>query len=170
MDATQEQTDIDSFQSLEPEGDGFRNHLKSKFKMESEHLLIDRAQLLGLNVSQMTVLIGGMRVLEVNVDGCQHGVLTDRPGSLTPDFFVNLLSMDTTWKPLDGEEGVYESCDRTTGVRKWTGTRVDLIFGSNSELRAISEVYAQHDAPSKFVRDFVSAWCTVMNADRFDLT
>ena len=169
MDATQEQTDIDSFQALEPEIDGFRNHLKSKFSIESEHHLIDRAQLLGLSAPEMTVLIGGMRALEANVGGCQHGVLTDRPGSLTPDFFVNLLNMDTTWKPLADEEGVYESCERATGKRKWTGTRVDLIFGSNSELRAISEVYAQHDSPAKFVQDFVSAWCKVMNADRFDL-
>ena len=169
-DASQEQTDVDSFKPLELIADGFRNFLKSDYNVSAEELLIDRAQLLTLTAPQMTVLVGGMRVLNANVGQVQHGVLTHRPETLSNDFFVNLLDMNTTWKPAREDAGVFEGRDRRTGALKWTGTRVDLVFGSNSQLRALAEVYAQSDAQEKFVRDFVAAWNKVMNADRFDLT
>ena len=162
-DATQEQTDADSFAVLEPVADGFRNYLKTKFSVSAGDLLVDRAQLLTLTAPEMTVLVGGMRVLGANVDGAKHGVLTDRPETLTNDFFVNLLDMGTEWKPVSEAEEVYEGRDRTTGEVKWTGTRVDLIFGSNSQLRALAEVYGCEDSLEKFVHDFVAAWNKVMN-------
>jgi catalase-peroxidase len=168
-DASQEQTDAKSFAVLEPKADGFRNYSKGKYSVSAEEMLVDRAQLLTLTAPEMTVLLGGMRVLNVNYGQSQNGVFTKRPGALTNDFFVNLLDMATVWKPVSGEEGVFEGRDRATGKLKWTATRVDLIFGSNSQLRAIAEVYASGDAQEKFVRDFVSAWNKVMNADRFDL-
>ncbi|MGE4549663.1 MAG: catalase/peroxidase HPI [Intestinibacillus sp.] len=168
-DALQEQTDVQSFSVLEPVADGFRNYLKSKFPISAEQLLVDRAQLLTLTAPEMTVLLGGMRVLGANYGQSPHGVFTKRPETLTNDFFVNLLDMNTAWKPISQEGDVFEGCDRVTGERKWTGTRVDLIFGSNSELRAIAEVYASDDAQDKFVQDFIAAWNKVMNADRFDL-
>ena len=166
-DASQEQTDVESFAVLEPAADGFRNYQKAKFAVRAEELLVDRAQLLTLTAPEMTVLIGGMRALNANYGGSQHGVFTDRPAALTNDFFVNLLDMGTEWRPLDGE--VFEGCDRKTGERKWTGTRVDLIFGANSQLRAIAEVYGSDNAGEKFVHDFIAAWNKVMNLDRFDL-
>ena len=166
-DATAEQTDAQSFSVLEPKADGFRNFLKTRFSVTAEELLVDRAQLLTLTAPEMAVLLGGMRVLNTNYEQTPHGVFTKRPLALTNDFFVNLLDMRTVWKPL-GEDGeVFEGRDRTTGELKWTATRVDLIFGSNSQLRAIAEVYASDDAQDKFVADFVSAWNKVMNADRF---
>ena len=168
-DASQEQTDTISFSVLEPKADGFRNFSKAKYAVTAEEMLIDRAQLLGLTAPEMTVLVGGMRVLNANYNKSQHGVFTKKPESLTNDFFVNLLDMDTAWKPAAADEDVFEGHDRKTGELKWTGTRVDLIFGSNSELRAVAEVYASEDAKEKFVHDFVSAWHKVMNADRFDL-
>jgi catalase-peroxidase len=166
-DASQEQTDVDSFAVLEPIADGFRNYLRDGHSIPAEELLLDRAQLLTLTAPEMTVLVGGMRVLNANVGGSKHGVFTDRPETLTNDFFVNLLDMGTEWKA--SSEGVFEGHDRATGKLKWTGTRVDLVFGSNSQLRAIGEVYACDDAQEKFVRDFVTAWDKVMNLDRFDL-
>ena len=169
MDALQEQTDVESFAVLEPVADGFRNYLKTKYSVSAEELFIDRAQLLTLTAPEMTVLFGGLRVLNVNYGQSQHGVFTKRPGTLTNDFFVNLIDMGTTWKPTTEERDVFEGRDRATGELKWTGTRVDLIFGSNSQLRAIAEVYAQDDSQAKFVKDFVAAWNKVMNADRFDL-
>ena len=168
-DAKQEQTDVKSFSVLEPIADGFRNYLKTKFSVSAETLLVDRAQLLTLTASEMTVLVGGMRVLNANYGQSQHGVFTKRPETLSNDFFVNLLDMSTTWKATSEDEDVFEGRDRATGKLKWTGTRVDLIFGSNSQLRAIAEVYACDDSLDKFLRDFVSAWNKVMNADRFDL-
>ena len=169
-DASQEQTDVQSFKVLEPVADGFRNYLKAKYSVSAEELLLDRAQLLTLTAPEMTVLVGGMRVLNINYGQSQHGVFTKRPELLTNDFFVNLLDMSTTWKAKDEDaEDVFEGRDRATGKLKWTGTRVDLIFGSNSQLRAIAEVYACEDAHNKFLHDFVSAWNKVMNADRFDL-
>ena len=168
-DASQEQTDVKSFSVLEPKADGFRNYLKTKYSVSAEELLVDRAQLLTLTAPEMTVLLGGMRVLNANYDQSQHGVFTKRPETLTNDFFVNLLDMSTTWKATNEDADVFEGRDRATGELKWTGTRVDLIFGSNSQLRAIAEVYACDDAQDKFVHDFVSAWNKVMNADRFDL-
>jgi catalase-peroxidase len=168
-DASQEQTDVDSFAVLEPVADGFRNYLKEKYSIPSEALLIDKAQLLTLTAPEMTVLIGGMRVLGTNVGQTRHGIFTDRPEALTNDFFVNLLDMCTDWKPLSDAENVFEARDRKTDERKWTGTRVDLIFGSHSQLRALAEVYASSDAKEKFVHDFVAAWNKVMNLDRFDL-
>jgi catalase-peroxidase len=168
-DALQEQTDVQSFAVLEPVADGFRNYLKTKYSVSAEELLVDRAQLLTLTAPEMTVLIGGMRVLNTNIGHSQHGVFTKRPETLTNDFFVNLLDMNTTWKPTSKDEDVFEGHDRVTGELRWTGTRVDLIFGSNSQLRAIAEVYACDDSPNKFVNDFVTAWNKVMNADRFDL-
>jgi len=168
-DASQDQTDEDSFAVLEPVYDGFRNYLKSKFSLGAEHLLIDRAQLLTLTAPEMTVLVGGLRVLGANFGGAQHGVFTDRAETLTNDFFVNLLDMATEWKPASDEEDVFEGRDRATGELKWTGTRVDLILGSNSQLRAIAEVYGCRDSQGKFVDDFVAAWNKVMNLDRFDL-
>ena len=169
MDASQEQTDVDSFAPLEPRADGFRNYLSSKRQfMAPEEALVDRAQLLTLTAPEMTVLLGGLRVLGANAGGSKHGVFTKTPGKLTSDFFVNLLDMSTEWQPA-GSDGVYEGRDRKTKAVKWTGTRVDLIFGSHSQLRAFAEVYACADAKEKFVKDFVAAWTKVMNADRFDL-
>jgi catalase-peroxidase len=167
-DASPEQTDPASFAVLEPVADGFRNYLKAKFSLPAEELLVDRAQLLTLTAPEMTVLVGGLRVLGVNAGGTRHGVFTRRPGALTNDFFVNLLDMGTAWRPA-GEDGVFEGRDRATGEIRWTGTRVDLIFGSNAQLRALAEVYACEDARGKFATDFVSAWTKVMNLDRFDL-
>ena len=169
MDATQEQTDVDSFAPLEPVADGFRNYLKTRFAVPAEALLIDRAQLLTLTAPEMTVLIGGLRVLEVRVGQDRHGVFTDRPGALSTDFFRNLLDMGTEWKPLSPEREAFEGRDRKTGQPKWTGSRIDLLFGSHSQLRALAEVYASEDAQQKFVRDFVAAWVKVMNLDRYDL-
>ena len=168
-DATQDQTDQHSFAVLEPTADGFRNYLKTDYTISAEELLIDRAQLLTLTAPEMTVLVGGLRVLNANVGQTQHGVFTKRAEALTTDFFVNLLDMRTVWKATPGAEGVYEGRDRTTGDLVWTGTRVDLVFGSNSQLRALAEVYACADSHATFVRDFVAAWTKVMNADRFDL-
>lgn len=168
-DALQEQTDIQSFAVLEPKADGFRNYLKTNFSVSAEELLVDRAQLLTLTAPEMTVLIGGLRVLNANYGQSQNGVFTKRPETLTNDFFVNLLDMGTVWQATSEAGDVFEGRDRATGELKWTGTRVDLIFGSNSELRAIAEVYASDDAQEKFIQDFVSAWNKVMNADRFDL-
>ena len=168
-DAIQEQTDVESFSVLEPVADGFRNYLKTKFAVSAGELLVDRAQLLTLTAPEMTVLVGGMRVLNANYGQSQHGVFTKRPETLTNDFFVNLLDMSTSWKATDEDEDVFEGRDRSTSELKWTGTRVDLIFGSNSQLRAIAEVYACDDSQDKFLHDFVSAWNKVMNADRFDL-
>ncbi|MGA8849516.1 MAG: catalase/peroxidase HPI [Dehalococcoidia bacterium] len=169
MDASQEQTDVNSFAVLEPVADGFRNYLKTKFSVSAEELLVDRAQLLTVTAPEMTVLIGGMRVLNTNLGQTQHGVFTKRPETLTNDFFVNLLDMSTEWKAVSKDNDVFEGRDRKTGEVKWTGTRVDLIFGSNSQLRALAEVYACGDSSEKFVHDFVAAWNKVMNLDRFDL-
>jgi catalase-peroxidase len=166
-DALQEQTDLESFAVLEPAADGFRNYLKTKYMNSAEAMLVDRAQLLTLTAPEMTVLIGGLRVLNINYDGSKHGVFTKHHGTLTNDFFVNLLDSGTTWKPASGSDDVFEGSDRKTGKVKWTGTRVDLIFGSNSELRALAEVYASADSQKKFVKDFVAAWNKVMNLDRF---
>ena len=168
-DASQEQTDVKSFAVLEPTADGFRNYLKTKYSVSAEELLVNKAQLLTLTAPEMTVLIGGMRVLNTNFGHSKHGVFTKRPETLTNDFFVNLLDMSTIWKPTSKDEDVFEGYDRVTGELKWTGTRVDLIFGSNSQLRAIAEVYACNDSLNKFIHDFVAAWNKVMNADRFDL-
>ncbi|MCZ8206064.1 MAG: catalase/peroxidase HPI [Gemmatimonas sp.] len=169
MDASQEQTDAHSYAVLEPQADGFRNYQKTVFRKPAEELLVDKAQLLGLTAPEMTVLVGGMRALGANYGATKHGVLTDRPETLSNDFFVNLLSMDTKWTPMAGSTEVFEGRDRMTGDVKYTATRVDLIFGSHSELRAVAEVYGQHDNQEKFVHDFVAAWNKVMNADRFDL-
>jgi len=169
MDAAQEQTDATSFAVLEPKADGFRNYLKNKYSVSAEELLVDRAQLLTLTAPEMTVLIGGLRVLNANFRQSQHGVFTKRPGTLTNDFFVNLLDMSTTWNASSEDKDVFEGRDRATAKLKWTGTRVDLIFGSNSQLRALAEVYACEDSVEKFVHDFVAAWNKVMNLDRFDL-
>ena len=160
---------MESFGYLEPVADGFRNYLKAKFSVSAEELLIDKAQLLTLTAPEMTVLVGGLRVLGANAGKSKHGVFTKRPEKLTNDFFVNLLDMRTQWHPSAGSEGVYEGRDRKTNELKWTGTRVDLIFGSNSELRALAEVYASADSKEKFAKDFVAAWTKVMNLDRFDL-
>jgi catalase-peroxidase len=168
-DASQEQTDAASFAVLEPAADGFRNYLKQRYSVAAEHLLVDRAQLLTLTAPEMTVLVGGMRVLNANFGQSPHGVFTKRPQALTNDFFVNLLDMGTEWKPTSDAGDVFEGSDRATGELKWTGTRVDLVFGSNSQLRAIAEVYASEDAQEKFVHDFVAAWSKVMSLDRFDL-
>ncbi|WP_192036270.1 catalase/peroxidase HPI [Halomonas sp. YLGW01] len=168
-DATDAQTDAESFEPLEPEADGFRNYRRARFTVSDEEMLVDRAQLLGLSAPEMTVLIGGLRVLGTNHGDTSHGVFTDKPGTLTNDFFVNLVDLETEWTPTAADEDVYEGRDRKTGQVKWTGTRVDLIFGSNSQLRALAEAYAQDDAQQKFVKDFVAAWTKVMNADRFDL-
>jgi catalase-peroxidase len=169
MDASSEQTDVDSFAVLEPLADGFTNFLKAKYPVSGEELLIDRAQLLTLTAPELTVLVGGMRVLNTNVGGTKHGVFTKRPGALTNDFFVNLLDMGTEWNAASDAKDVFEGRDRKTGALKWTGTRVDLVFGSNSQLRALAEVYGSSDAQAKFVQDFVSAWTKVMNLDRYDL-
>ncbi|HQU68635.1 MAG TPA: catalase/peroxidase HPI [Albidovulum sp.] len=168
-DATEAQTDMESFEPLEPQADGFRNYQKKAFTASAEELLIDRAQLLQLTAPEMTALVGGLRALGANHGGTAHGVFTDRPGTLSNDFFVNLLDMGTVWKPTSERGDQFEGTDRASGAPKWTATRVDLVFGSNSQLRAIAEVYAQDDAGEKFVKDFVAAWTKVMNADRFDL-
>src|SRR6266404_1751507 len=169
MDASPEQTDVDSFAVLEPVADGFRNYLRGKYPVSGEEFLIDRAQLLTLSAPELTVLVGGMRVLNTNVGGTKHGVFTKRPEALTNDFFVNLLDMGTEWKAASDAKDVFEGRDRKTGALKWTGTRVDLVFGSNSQLRALAEVYGSSDAQAKFVQDFVGAWTKVMNLDRYDL-
>jgi catalase-peroxidase len=168
-DAKQEQTDVESFSVLEPIADGFRNYMKKQYDIESEKLLIDKAQLMTLTAPEMTALIGGLRVLDTNFGGSKKGVLTERPGTLSNDFFLNLLDMNTTWEAIDENESEFQSRDLTTGEIKWTGSRVDLIFGSNSELRAISEVYGCADGEEKFINDFVAAWSKVMHLDRFDL-
>ncbi len=169
MDASQEQTDVESFAVLEPAADGFRNYQKTRYAVSSEELLVDKAQLLTLTAPEMTVLVGGMRVLKTNFGGSQHGVFTKRPEALTNDFFVNLLDMSTTWKASAEDDDVFEGRDRATGALKWTGTRVDLIFGSNSQLRALAEVYGCEDSQGKFLHDFVAVWNKVMNLDRFDI-
>jgi catalase-peroxidase len=154
---------------LEPEADGFRNYLKADYTVSAEELLVDKAQLLTLTAPEMTVLVGGLRVLQANSGGSQHGVLTHRPGQLTADFFVNLLDMATVWTPTSAADAVFEGRDRATGALRWTGTRVDLVFGANSQLRALAEVYASADYAAAFVADFAAAWTKVMNLDRFDL-
>ncbi|HGG64425.1 MAG TPA: catalase-peroxidase, partial [Rhodobacteraceae bacterium] len=169
MDAAQEQTDVESMSVLEPFADGFRNYLKKPCAISAEELLLDKAQLLTLTAPEMTALVGGMRMLGANYDGSDHGVFTDKPGRLGNDYFVNLLDMGTEWVPSEGSTELFEGRDRTSGKVKWTATRVDLVFGANSQLRAVSEVYAQADSEAAFVRDFVAAWTKVMNADRFDL-
>ena len=168
-DASAEQTDAEAFDALEPAADGFRNYLNSNHKASAEDMLVDKAQLLTLTAPEMTVLVGGMRMLGTNFGNTKHGVFTDRPETLTNDFFVNLLDMSTTWRATSDAQNVFVGSTRATGEPKWTGTRVDLIFGSNSELRALAEVYACSDSQEKFVKDFVAAWTKVMNLDRFDL-
>jgi catalase-peroxidase len=168
-DATQEMTDTESFDVLERTADGFRNYLQPGEKLSPEKLLVERAYMLNLTAPEMTALVGGMRVLGANAGGSELGVFTDRPGTLTNDFFVNLLDMDTEWKPSTNTEHVYDGRDRSSGDQKWTATAVDLVFGSNSQLRAIAELYASSDSQDKFVGDFVAAWNKVMNLDRFDL-
>jgi catalase-peroxidase len=169
MDESQEQTDINSFAPLEPTADGFRNYLRGKQRLSPEELLVDQAQLLTLTAPEMTVLVGGLRVQNTNTGESAHGAFTKRPETLTNDFFVNLLDMSTQWQPSASSEGVYERRDRKTNEVNWTGTRVDLIFGSHSQLRALAEVYACADSKEKFVKDFAAAWTKVMNLDRFDL-
>jgi catalase-peroxidase len=169
MDASAEQTDADAFDVLEPVADGFRNYLKERYAVPAEVLLIDRAQLLTLTAPEMTVLMGGMRVLGTNVGESKHGVFTTRPGTLTNDLFVNLLDMGTEWKPVSDDAELFEGHDRDTGAPRWTATRVDLVFGSNAQLRALAEVYGSRDGEDKLVHDFVAAWDKVMNLDRFDL-
>ena len=168
-DASQAQTDVASFAPLEPIADGFRNYVKAKYAVPAEALLVDRAQLMNLTAPEMTVLIGGMRVLGTNVGQTQHGVFTKNVGSLSNDFFVNLLDMSTEWKATSASEEEFEGRDRKSGAVKWTATRADLVFGSNSQLRALAEVYGSADAQERFVNDFVAAWTKVMNADRFDI-
>ena len=168
-DATAEQTDIESFTILEPFADGFRNYVRDSYSVSTEELLVDRAQLMTLTAPEMTALIGGMRVMNTNYDQSAHGVFTKRPGALTNDYFVNLLDLGTAWKSTSDADEVFEGRDRATGEVKWTGTRVDLIFGSNTELRAIAEVYACQDGEERFIKDFVKAWDKVMSLDRFDL-
>ncbi|MEP7095630.1 MAG: peroxidase family protein, partial [Flavobacterium sp.] len=168
-DALQEQTDVESFSFLEPIADGFRNYKKNKYSVATEALLVDKAQLLTLTAPELTVLVGGMRALDANFDGSKKGIFTKRPQVLTNDFFVNLLDMNITWKAVSEDKEEYNGHDRNTGELKWTGTRADLVFGSNSELRALAEVYASSDAQAQFVADFVAAWTKVMNLDRFDL-
>jgi catalase-peroxidase len=168
-DASQEWTDVESFAPLEPAADGFINYLRSGQERSAEELLVDRSQLLTLTAPEMTVLVGGMRALNANFGNSKHGVFTKRPGTLTNDFFVNLLDMRTEWQPSSRSQGVYEGRDRATGELSWTGTRVDLVFGWNSQLRAIAEVYACDDSKEKFVKDFAAAWTKVMNLDRYDL-
>ena len=168
-DASPEQTDVESFSHLEPKADGFRNYVGKDIRLPAEYLLLDKANLLTLSAPEMTVLVGGLRVLGANYDGSKHGVFTATPGSLTNDFFVNLLDMGTTWQPVAEDANAFEGRDTATGEVKWTGSRVDLVFGANSELRALAEVYASDDAKEKFVNDFVAAWVKVMNLDRFDL-
>ena len=168
-DATQEQTDVESFSVLEPEADGFRNYMKHRFSHSPEEMLVDRAQLLTLTAPEMTVLLGGLRALDANAGQSTHGVLTHRPGALTTDVFVNLLDIGTVWTPVSDDALIFEGRDRATGDLRWTATRVDLVFGSNSQLRALAEVYAQADNHGRFVADFVAAWTKVMNLGRFDL-
>ncbi|MDE0507941.1 MAG: catalase-peroxidase, partial [Gammaproteobacteria bacterium] len=168
-DATTDQTDEESFAVLEPAADGFRNWLGGKFSVSAEELLVDKAQLLTLTAPEMTALVGGMRVLGANADGSANGVFTDRPGTLSNDFFVNLLDMSTAWNAVSDDEDVFEGRDRATGDLRWTATRADLIFGSNSQLRALAEVYGCADSQSRFVSDFATAWSKVMELDRFDL-
>ncbi|MCX6418678.1 MAG: catalase-peroxidase, partial [Actinobacteria bacterium] len=168
-DATQEQTDVDSFAVLEPRADGFRNFYNSSDRRGAELKLVDRAALLGVSIPELTALVGGLRVLGVNSGGNQAGVLTNRPEVLTNDFFVNLLDLATAWKATSTDEQAFEGSDRASGSLKWTGTRADLVFASNSQLRAVAEIYAQADASEKFVNDFVAAWVKVMEADRFDV-
>ena len=168
-DATQEQTDVESFAVLEPHADGFRNYFHPKHKATAEEMLIDKAQLLTLTAPELTVLIGGMRVLNTNYDGSKHGVFTNKPETLTNDYFLGLLNLGVTWKATSEAQNIFEGSDRKTGELKWTGTRVDLVFGSNAELRGIAEVYGSADSKEKFVKDFVAAWVKVMNLDRFDL-
>ena len=168
-DATEEQTDVESVGMLEPEADGFRNYSKTQFTITAEEMLIDKAQLLTLTAPEMTVLVGGLRALNANFDQSNHGVFTDKPETLSNDFFVNLLDFGTTWKAVGEDHQVFEGLDRKTGNVKWTGTRVDLIFGSNSELRAIAEVYGSSDSQERFTQDFIAAWTKVMNLDRFDV-
>ena len=167
-DASQAQTDVKSFDALEPAADGFRNYVNPRHKSAAENMLIDRAQLLTLSVPQLTVLLGGMRALNANFDNSKHGVFTQRPGALTNDYFINLLDLGTTWRATSDAQNVFVGSDRKTGEPKWTGTRVDLILGSNSELRAIAEVYGCNDSQEKFVRDFIAAWTKVMNLGRFN--
>jgi catalase-peroxidase len=169
MDTSQKQTDAASFAVLEPKADGFRNYQKAKYAVSAEEMLVDKAQLLTLTAPEMTVLIGGMRVLGANFGGSPHGVFTSQPEALTNDFFVNLLNMATEWKAASNDPDVFEGRDRKTGELKWTATRVDLIFGANSQLRALAEVYGCKDSQDKFLQDFVAAWNKVMNLDRFDL-
>ena len=169
VDASQDQTDVESFDALEPKADGFRNYTGSKLRAPAEEMLVDRAQLLTLTAPEMTVLVGGMRVLNTNFDTSKHGVFTKKPESLTNDFFISLLDLNTTWKATSDSKTVFEGRDRKTGTVKWTGTRADLIFGSNAELRALAEVYGSGDSKAKFVKDFVAAWAKVMDLDRFDL-
>jgi catalase-peroxidase len=169
MDALPEQTDVVSFAVLEPIADGFRNYQKARYAVPAEVLLLDKAQLLTLTAPEMTVLVGGLRVLGANVGQSKHGVFTQQPGALTNDFFRNLLDMGTEWKPTSDAKDVYEGRDRKTGAVKWTATRNDLVFGSNSQLRALAEVYGSSDAQEAFVRDFVATWTKVMNLDRFDV-
>jgi len=168
-DALAEETDADSFAVLEPTADGFRNYRRAAEKLPAEHLLVERADLLTLTAAEMTVLVGGMRVIGANYQDSTHGVLTARPGNLTNDFFVNLLDMGTEWRPSLDDDQVFEGFDRASGQRRWTATSVDLVFGANSQLRALGEVYAYDDAQARFVHDFVTAWDKVMNLDRFDL-
>jgi catalase-peroxidase len=172
MDASQEHTDVESFEPLEPKADGFRNYLRGKQRLSPEEMLVDKAQLLKLTAPEMTVLVGGLRVLGANAGSSKHGLFTKKPGTLTNDFFVNLLDMSTLWQPSNHSNGsgdVYEGRDRKTNQVKWTATRVDLIFGSHSQLRALSEVYASSDSKEKFAKDFAAAWSKVMNADRFEV-
>jgi catalase-peroxidase len=169
MDASQEQTDVESFEHLEPTADGFRNYGKSTPRVRTEQFLVDKAHLLTLSTPEMTALVGGLRALNANYDGSAHGVFTKRPGQLTNDFFVNLLDMNTAWKATSTDSELYEGFDRKTGAKKWTATRADLVFGSHAELRAVAEVYGSADGQEKFVKDFVAAWEKVMNLDRFDV-
>jgi catalase-peroxidase len=169
MDASQEQTDLEAFAVLEPIADGFRNYVRKGLEGSAAELLVDRAQLMTLTAPEMTVLIGGLRALNANVGQSKHGVFTTRPETLSNDFFVNLLDMNTKWQKSATSEGVLEGSERATGKLKWTGTIVDLVFGSNSQLRALAEVYASNDSQQIFVRDFVAAWCKVMDLDRFEL-
>jgi catalase-peroxidase len=168
-DASQDQTDVESFAVLEPIADGFRNYLKRKYTIPSEALLIDKAQLLTLTAPELAVLVGGLRVLNANVGAAKHGVFTSKPEALTNDFFLNLLDMSNAWQPVSDAQDIFEGRDRKTGKINWTGTRVDLVFGSNAQLRALAELYGSSDAQDKFVHDFVAAWNKVMNLDRFDL-
>jgi catalase-peroxidase len=169
VDATQDQTDVESFEYLRPAADGFRNFYSERARLSPSEMLIDRADMLTLTVPEMTVLVAGMRALDANTDGANHGVFTDNPGTLSNDFFANLLDMGTVWAPVEGEDYVFEGRDRETGELKWTATEVDLVFGSNSELRAVAEVYAYADGEERFIKDFAQAWNKVMMLDRFDL-